>query len=164
MLKKILLFMFFSAFSFCALAESSRGVFRKVDKTDLDEIWINPGLYSYHFNTEKQFNNNNIGFGVEYRYSTVSAVAAGRYINSMRENSSYAAIYWQPVAINRLRIGAALGVLNGYPDTRDGNWFLFAIPLASYEYKNVGINFTLIPPIADIVYSSFTIQLKVKLK
>jgi len=41
------------------------------------EFWINGGLLSRHFQTDKGLNNQNWGWGGEYRYSTTSAVTLG---------------------------------------------------------------------------------------
>lgn len=139
------------------------GPFTLPESKPLHEIWINPGFYSYHFDIDNNLNNNNLGLGAEYRYSTVNSVTAGRFHNSDRQISSYAAWYWQPLALGSVRIGALLGAINGYPRAANGDWFLMAIPVASYEYRNVGINLTVVPTIKDTVYGSLTLQLKFKL-
>ncbi len=139
------------------------GPFSIIETKPLNEIWLNPGFYSYHFDIGNNLNNNNLGLGAEYRYSTVSSVTAGRFHNSDRQISSYAAWYWQPLALGSVRVGALLGAIDGYPRAFNGGWFPLAIPVASYEYKNVGINLTLVPTIKDTVYGSLTLQLKLKM-
>lgn len=138
------------------------GPFNIVDSKPVSEFWINPGFYSYHFQTEKNLDNNNIGLGAEYRYSTVNAITAGRFHNSDRQISSYAAWYWQPLALGSARIGALFGVIDGYPKASNGAWFPMALPVISFEYNNMGISFTLIPTYKDIVYGSLTVQLRLK--
>jgi hypothetical protein len=140
----------------------SLGPFNLIDSKPVSEFWLNPGFYSYHFQTEKNLDNNNIGLGVEYRYSTVNALTAGRFQNSDRRVSSYAAWYWQPLEFGSARIGALFGVIDGYPKANNGAWFPLALPVVSLEYKNIGINITLIPTYKDIVYGSLTVQLRLK--
>jgi hypothetical protein len=142
---------------------ASWGPFNLVESRPVDEIWLNPGFYSYHFDLEKDLNNNNLGLGVEYRYSTINSITAGRFHNSDRQVTSYAAWYWQPLESGPVRLGMLIGALNGYPRARNGDWFLMAIPVASYEYKNIGINLTVVPTIKDTVYGSLTLQFKLKL-
>lgn len=139
------------------------GAFNLIETKPLHEIWLNPGFYSYHFDTGNNLNNDNFGLGAEYRYSTVNSVTAGRFHNSDRQISSYAAWYWQPLALGPVRIGALLGAIDGYPRSANGGWFLMALPVASYEYHNLGINLTLVPTIKDTVYGSLTLQLKLKM-
>lgn len=139
------------------------GPFNLAEPKSIDEIWLNPGFYSYHFDIDKNLNNNNLGLGVEYRYSTVNAITAGRFHNSDRQISSYAAWYWQPFELGRVRLGALIGAIDGYPRARNGDWFVMAIPVASYEYKNIGINLTVVPTVKDTVYGSLTLQLKLKI-
>lgn len=137
------------------------GPFNIIESKPLEEVWINPGFYSYHFDLSKNLNNNNTGIGGEYRYSTVSSIAAGRFHNSNRQISNYASWDWQPLELGSVRFGALIGAIDGYP-ARNGDWFLMALPVASYEYKNIGINLTLIPPYEDIVYASLSLQLKLR--
>lgn len=77
--------------------------------------------------------------------------------------SHYAGLYWQPFTLGSLRLGGILGVINGYPKANNGDWIPFILPVASYEYKRIGINLTLIPTFRDIVYGSLTLQLKFKI-
>lgn len=140
---------------------ASWGPFNIIEAKPSEEVWINPGFYSYHFDLSKNLNNNNIGLGAEYRYSTVNSVSIGRFNNSNRLISNYVTWNWQPLELGLVRLGAFIGAIDGYP-ARNGNWFLMALPVASYEYKNIGINLTLIPPYEDLIYASLTLQLKLK--
>ena len=58
-----------------------------IDSTPLKEVWIDSGFASYHWDRDKGLNGNNYGLGAEYRFSTVSALTAGRFYNSNREYS-----------------------------------------------------------------------------
>ena len=137
-------------------------LFHTIDSKPLNEVWLNAGFYSRHFQRDKNLNDSNPGFGVEYRFSSVASATAGRFYNSDREYSNYVGIYYQPFAIGDVRLGAVVGGFNGYPKMRDGGWFPAIIPVASYEYKRVGLNFAIIPSYKDRLYGAFTFQLKLK--
>ena len=142
-------------------AESSQ-MFDVIESKPLKEVWFNPGFYSYHFQRDKNLNDSNPGFGVEYRFSTVASVTAGRFYNSDRRYSNYAGFYYQPVALGPVRLGAVVGGFNGYPKMRDGGWFLAAIPVASVEYKSFGVNIAVVPKYKDRLYGAISFQPKVK--
>lgn len=126
------------------------------------ELWLNPGFYAYHFQKDRNLNNNVAGFGAEYRYSTESALTAGVYHNSNWHTSHYLAFYWRPVMVGPMRLGAVVGLLDGYPGTRKGGWFPAAIPTVNVDYGRVGINVFFIPTIRDSVNGSITFQLNFK--
>jgi hypothetical protein len=122
-------------------------------------LWINPGLYSIHFQ-DKDFNDNNRGFGVEYRYTDTLSVTAGVFKNSDWENSRYLSAYWQPFSLGPIKLGATIGALDGYPSYRDGAWFLAAIPAATYEGKQFGLNVLLAPNYKDKIHGAISFQVK----
>lgn len=130
------------------------------DSRPLSELWVNPGMISYHYQRDKNLNDFNPGLGIEYRYSTVSSVTAGVFYNSDREYSRYAGVYWQPITFGRARLGIVAGGFDGYPRMKNGGWFLAAIPVASIESGNVGLNFSLIPSYKDRLYGALSFQLK----
>lgn len=129
----------------------------------ISEVWLNAGFLSHHFQTDKGLNNNNLGFGAEYRYSTTSSLTAGEFYNSDRQTSHYLGWYWQPLSYGALRLGGVLGGFDGYPKMRNGGWFLAAIPTASIEYQSVGMNIAIVPTYKDRLYGAISLQLKVKL-
>jgi len=146
-----------------ASAHAAEGeLFGLLENKPLSETWLNAGFYSYHFNRDKGLNGNNLGFGAEYRFSTVASATAGRFYNSDREYSNYVGVYYQPVYIGPVRLGLVAGGFNGYPKMRRGDWFLAAIPVASIEYKNVGLNLAVIPSYKDRLYGALSFQLKIK--
>ena len=142
-------------------AEQSE-LFGWIENQPISETWLNAGFYSYHFNRDKGLNNSNLGFGAEYRFSTVASATAGRFYNSDREYSNYIGVYYQPLHVGPVRLGFVAGGFNGYPKMRRGDWFLAAIPVASYEYKNVGLNLAVIPSYKDRLYGALSFQLKIK--
>lgn len=129
----------------------------------LNEFWLNGGQLSHHFQTDKGLNNQNWGWGGEYRYSTTSAVTLGQFNNSDRQTSHYAGWYWQPLALDAFRFGGVLGGFDGYPRMRNGGWFAAALPVMSYDYQRIGANVFLIPTYRDRLYGALSVQLKVKL-
>lgn len=140
----------------------SLGPFEITETVPLDEYWVNPGFYSYHFQKEKGLENSNYGIGLEYRYSTVSSLTAGVFHNSDRETSHYAGWYWQPLAIGPVRMGAVIGGFDGYPKMQNGSWFLAAIPVASYEHGRFGLNVAFVPSYKDRLYGALSFQLKLR--
>lgn len=137
--------------------------FQLIEAQPLSEGWVNAGFESYHFNQNLGLNGNNWGLGGEYRFSTLASVTAGRFYNSDREYSSYAGVYYQPIALGPLRIGAVFGGFNGYPHMLNGGWFPAAIPTISYEYQRIGLNLAIVPSYKDRLYGALSFQLKVKL-
>jgi hypothetical protein len=149
-------------YSAVSYADESNTV-QLIEAKPLDELWLNAGFYSYHFEKDKNLDDNDIGLGAEYRYSTINSITAGRFHNSDRQISSYAAWFWQPYTWGQIRLGALLGVINGYPQANNGDWFPLALPVASFEYKNLGFNFTAVPTYKDMLHGSLSLQLKLKL-
>jgi hypothetical protein len=149
---------------FCPSTHAEQNQFFEiVDNKPLSETWLNAGFYSYHFQRDKGLSDSNPGIGAEYRYSTVAALTAGRFYNSDRQYSNYAGVYYQPFSIGGVRLGAVLGGFNGYPKMRNGGWFLAVVPVASYEYKRVGLNLAFVPTYKDRLYGALSFQLKVKI-
>ncbi|MGK5032576.1 hypothetical protein [Janthinobacterium sp. MDT1-19] len=137
-------------------------VLNMIDNQPLSETWLNAGFYSYHFQRDKNLNDSNPGLGAEYRFSTVASVTAGRFYNSDRAYSNYLGVYYQPIKVGPLRIGAVVGGFSGYPKMRDGGWFPALVPTISYEYQRVGVNIAIVPSYKDRLYGALSVQLKLK--
>ena len=127
------------------------------------QLWINPGMVSYHFQEDRNLNGGNWGAGLEYRFNTVASVTAGRFYNSDRQYSNYAGVYYQPIAIGPIKVGAVFGGFNGYPATNNGGWFAAALPALTWEGDLLGANIFVIPTIGDRVHGAISLQLKIKL-
>ena len=123
-------------------------------------LWLNAGMYSYHFDKEKELNNNNIGFGAEYAFSTVASVTGGTFKNSDDMHSSYLGFYYHPIAISFFKLGFVAGGMSGYLSTNNGGWFPALIPTVSVESKWLGANLFLIPSVGDRVHGAIALQLK----
>jgi hypothetical protein len=62
-----------------------------------------------------------------------------------------------------VRLGAVVAGFSGYPQMRDGGWFPALIPVATVEYKRVGVNVGFVPSYRDRLYGGISLQLKFKL-
>ncbi len=131
--------------------------------TRRNEIWLDTGFATYHFESDKDLNGRNPGIGMEYRFSDSMALTAGRFYNSDRQHSKYAGLYYQPWEYKGVRFGAVVGGFDGYPAMRNGGWFLALIPAATWEYKRVGINVAVVPTYKERLHGGISVQLKFKL-
>jgi hypothetical protein len=137
--------------------------FSTVDSAAISEIWLNPGFFTYHFQSTNRFNNVNWGVGGEYRYSTTASIVAGEFHNSDWGTSDYVGCYWRPFKLGSISFGAEIGAIDGYPKMQNSNWFPVAVPVASFENKYVGANFVFVPSYKDQLHGGLSIQLKVKI-
>jgi len=130
------------------------------------QVWLNPGAYSYHFNRNTDYRENNIGIGVEVLLTDDHGLMAGTFINSNRQRSHYGLYEWRPlhwqVSAVKLSAGIAAGAFDGYPDYHDGGWFAAALPLLAVEYERVGINLTIVPHLPDRTSAAVAIQVKLR--
>lgn len=127
------------------------------------ELWLNVGGFSRHFNRQAGHNENNAGLGMEYRTSHELSFMAGSYRNSVRKNTTYAAVSWQPLSMGSFKLGAAVGLMNGYPAMNRGGTFFAALPMATWEGRRFGVNLGLIPSMRD-VDGAVVLQFKLRLK
>ncbi|MET0321418.1 MAG: hypothetical protein ABW069_11915 [Duganella sp.] len=135
-------------------------IFATIDAAPLEQVWLNAGFYSYHFDRGRGLNDRNPGLGAELRFSTVASATVGRFYNSDRAYSNYAGVYYQPFRIGPVRVGAVVGAFDGYPNMREGRWFPALIPAASVEYGRVGVNVAVVPRYKDRLYGALSVQLK----
>ena len=149
-----LLFAFLAALS-CAHAQ---------DAPPRRQVWLNPGFFSWHFDRDQNFNEENWGVGVEVVFAPDHTLMAGIFNNSDREQSRYAAYQWRPLHWHPSGIdvsaGIALGAFDGYPNNRDGGWFVALLPVLAVEGKYVGANFSIVPTIKDKVHGAVVLQIK----
>ena len=129
----------------------------------LADVWINPGFYSHHFDTSKNLNNNNHGFGVEATISKTYSLTAGVFENSDRQTSHYLGAYVMPFQMGALKAGVAVGAFDGYPKMRDGGWFPAVLPVMAIEGSRVGLNISYTPKIGDKLNSALSFQVKFNL-
>lgn len=148
----------------CALAPLAHAgdLFDKVGDEPKSEVWLDTGFATWHFDRDNDLNGRNPGIGVEYRFSGVTSAMAGRFYNSNREHSLYAGVLWQPYAIGPVRLGVVAAAFNGYPKMREGGWFPALIPVATFDYRRVGVNVGIVPSYKDRLYGGISVQLKLK--
>ena len=130
-------------------------------------LWVNPGVYSLHFDRDKDLRDENVGLGFELLPAPRHALMAGRYINSNRARSHYAAYAWRPLQRKVIGLdlfaGVVVGAFDGYPNYRDGGWFVAPLPLLALEGRRFGANFTIIPALADRLDGAIAVQFKLRL-
>ena len=143
-------------------SDTGDSLFQILEPKTKNQLWINPGMVSYHFQKDQNLNGGNWGAGLEYRFNTVASVTAGRFYNSDRAYSNYAGVYYQPIAIGPIKIGAVFGGFNGYPQTNHGGWFAAAVPALTWEGDWAGANVFVIPTIDNRVHGAISLQLKFK--
>ena len=134
-----------------------------IEQQPKSELWVNPGMYSYHFQKDQNLNNNNWGLGLEYRFNSVASVTLGNFKNSDNGHSSYAGIYYQPIAIGFVKVGVVAGGFNGYQSTNNGGWFPAILPALTIEEGRLGANLFFIPTVSDRVHGAISLQVKVKI-
>ena len=129
----------------------------------IDNVWVNLGMYSIHGKEEVKLNNENFGFGVEYKISESQSITAGTFKNSDFEQSRYLGWYWLPLELGPVRLGGIFGVIDGYSKARNGNAFPAILPAISYEGERFGINIYPIPGFSNNLYTAVSLQLKIRL-
>ena len=128
------------------------------------QVWISPGIYSQHFDSSKQLRNDNVGLNVEVVFAKNHALMGGSYINRNRARTTFAAYEWRPWHWNaaglELHAGVALGAFDGYPNYRNGGYFLAPLPLLAIEGRHVGVNLSIIPTIRNRLDGAVAVQFK----
>jgi hypothetical protein len=119
------------------------------------KIYIDTGLKSDHIDRVHHYRENNSGFGGEYQLDSVNSIHVGRYMNSLNMQTSYLGYAWQPIQRGDFKMGYMTAAVTGY--SKSGGVIIAPLPMASWEYKMVGVNFIAIP---TIVYA---VQLKFRL-
>lgn len=133
------------------------------------ELWVTTGFLSHHtgHSTRYHYNEHNDGLGLEWRVSPDWQFNAGHYRNSVRRGSTYFQAAWMPVEEPlgddlRLRAGASLGLINGYPKVNHRRYFATLVPALSIETHRFGLNVVYIPSVGKKVDGAFALQLKVR--
>jgi hypothetical protein len=128
------------------------------------KYWISTGFLSYHTNRKAGYNEKNTGVGFEYQLNEESGLALGHYRNSVRRQTTYVQYVYTPFRIGNVRIGGAVGLVNGYPLLRDGKFAPALLPVVSTTFKvfdrNVGFNTVYIPSIVPNVDGALAFQFK----
>ncbi len=143
-------------------AGNSFGPFDQVKPAPLNELWLTTGFETWHFDRNAGLNGHNPGWGIDYRFSTTSSITAGKFFNSDRYDSRYLGAIWQPLSAGPFRLGAYIGLFDGYPGMMNGGPFAAVVPAISTEYKRIGANLVIVPTIQNRLYGGISLQLKLK--
>jgi hypothetical protein len=130
------------------------------------QVWINPGFYSQHFKSTARFRSDNWGVGAEVALAPDHSLLAGSFINSDDRRSKYGAYWWRPLHWTVSDVGVHAGVvaaaLDGYPNYRNGGWFVAPIPAVAIEGSRIGANVMIVPTIKNRVQGAIAFQLKLR--
>jgi hypothetical protein len=130
------------------------------------QVWINPGVYSYHFDRSAGFRDNNVGVGVEVLVARDHALMGGTFINSQSARTHYGAYQWRPLHWHAggvdVSAGIILGAFDGYPSYRSGGWFIAPMPVLAIDGNRVGINLSIVPKVADSMGAAMSFQIKLR--
>lgn len=130
------------------------------------QVWLNPGIYSHHFDSGKGLRNNNIGFGGEVMVNNNHVLMAGSFINSNRARTHFAGYEWRPLHWQfygaDIGAGIVVGAFDGYPNYRDGAWFVAPLPMLSIEGRRLGANLSLIPTVKNRFDGALAVQVKLR--
>jgi hypothetical protein len=122
-------------------------------------VWINPGVFSQHFNQSYGYRQENWGFGAQVNLPDNLALLGGEFINSDNARSHDIGLLWQPLSAGPFKLGAVAGGFDGYPHFHNGAWFPAVLPMASVSYGIVGANFSVIPNYGNRLHGAFVMQL-----
>ncbi|MEJ2768784.1 hypothetical protein [Mycetohabitans sp. B46] len=135
-------------------------------------VWVDAMLGSYHIDPDpsKHFEPFNPGIGVECYFSPQWGATAGYFRNSIRRPSFYGGAIWAPEFVHwgGFRVAAMGGMISGY---HYGRWGIghhrtvgpVLAPVLMTNFKRVGTNFILIPPIPSEKLP-FTVGFQVKIR
>ena len=148
-----------AAWTVCSAANAADGEFAR-------QVWINPGIYSLHFDRDRNLRDDNIGLGAEVVLAPDHALLAGTYINGDWARTHYGAYAWRPLHWKlggaSVSAGVAVGAFDGYPRYRDGAWFVAPLPVVAIEGERFGVNLSVIPTIEGRVRGAVAVQLKLR--
>jgi len=119
--------------------------------------WLQLGGISHHLDRSRNFNEQNWGIGIEHKLSKDNAfaigedssIAIGQYRNSIRQTSHYALYQWKPLHVGPVDVGVMAGFVDGYR-LNNGRPVPLALPMASIEGRNLGVNIMCLPKMKDV--------------
>jgi len=128
-------------------------------------VWISPGFLTWHVSEPagRELEGRNPGVGLDWQWSAHQRLSVGQFRNRDREQSLYAALYHQPLEFGHWRIGVVAGVMDGYPNYRQGRVFPAILPVASWEQSRWAIDWAFIPTISDRLYGGISFRLRLRL-
>ena len=117
-------------------------------------------MYSLHGKEDVPLNNENYGFGIEYKYAPTQSITAGTFKNSDFEQSRYLGWYWLPVKWGPVRFGGIFGIIDGYSRALNGGAFPAVLPAISFEREWWGLTVFPIPGFNNNLYTALSFQFK----
>jgi tetrahydromethanopterin S-methyltransferase subunit E len=111
------------------------------------ETWITVTTASLHYGTDKKYEQQNWGIGIEQGMSETVRVVGGMYRNSNRRDSIYFGLSWHPWRLWNLRLGLGAMFVGGYETAKSPELVKAAFPVITYEAKSWGINVPIIPAV-----------------
>jgi hypothetical protein len=130
-----------------------------------DDLWVSVNVRSDHYTRNQvagnssAFNRETLGVGAEWATTPQRSWLAGWYHNSHHKPSFYAGLAAQPIAYRAVKVGAAIGLVTGYPA---GDVIPLLALIASYDGERYGANVVVAPPVAHFANGSISLQVKVK--
>ncbi|WP_133478819.1 hypothetical protein [Cognatilysobacter segetis] len=135
------------------------------------EWWADVNVASHHFGSADEFlgpgehfNQSNYGAGLEWEWRPRHGASIGYYRNSVYEDSWYALYHYTPLALGRhVRVGAMVGLVNGYPGYNGGDAAPAGALVAKIEYRRIGANLIYLPHVPGSTPNTLGLQLKFRL-
>jgi hypothetical protein len=107
------------------------------------------GGFTHHWRNEEDYNNVNLGLGVEYSFSDKSSVMIGAYRNSQYRTAEYLYFHYEPFSIRGVRLGAMGGVVNHY-DMDDGRFIASVMLTATVAIGRFEIGLVGFPNVRNV--------------
>ena len=106
-------------------------------------------LASYHFDRSKEYNESNLGLGIEQKLNSEWSISAGFFRNSFNRHTNYVFAGYTPLHFDSWRVGAVIGGVTGY-ENGVAPWLT---GIATRDYGRIGLN---------IVFSTAGVALQVR--
>lgn len=96
---------------------------------------------SFHFDRNKDYNEKNLGIGIERRFSEEWSASTGYFRNSFDRDTVYVFAGYTPMRIAGWRTGVVFGAVTGY-ENRVSPW---VTGLLMRDFGRVGVNLVVAP-------------------
>ena len=96
---------------------------------------------SFHFDRNKDYNEKNLGLGIERRFSETWSASTGYFRNSFNRDTVYVFAGYTPIEVYGWRVGMVGGAVSGY-DRRITPWLT---GLIMRDFGRVGVNIVAAP-------------------
>lgn len=106
------------------------------------DTYLTIPIASYHFDRDEDYNEFNLGVGIERTLNDRWRIGGGYFRNSNRKDSLFAGATYAPWSFAGLKIGTAMGLVTGY----EASVLPVVVPTAMWESGSFGVNVAFIPP------------------